>query len=145
MGLSERTCGTLFGQWRITVRPLYCINRLGTVHQKCRTEGHQLKKKEYRYYDGMRLCTRDFGKIYSGADTHRKPELTDLWIPFGVNAKRPRGKNFLAFLANRYIQKPTKGLDYYLDAVGVPEYDPVLLVEKTQGRMAEDHKWLEII
>ena len=27
----------------------------------------------------------------------------------------------------------------------VPEYDPVLLVEKTQGRMAEDHKWLEII
>ena len=37
------------------------------------------------------------------------------------------------------------GLDYYLDAVGVPEYDPVLLVEKTQGRMAEDHKWLEII
>ena len=23
--------------------------------------------------------------------------------------------------------------------------DPVLLVEKTQGKMAEDHKWLEII
>ena len=49
-------------------------------------------------------------------------------------------------LSDRPMHSETrKGLDYYLDAVGVPEYDPVLLVEKTQGRMAEDHKWLEII
>ena len=54
-------------------------------------------------------------------------------------------QDFLAFLADRCIPKTRKGLYYYLDAVGVPEYDPVLLVEKTQGRMAEDHKWLEII
>ena len=63
---------------------------------------------------------------------------------FGVN-ETPSWEDFLAFLADRCIPKTRKGLDYYLDAVGVPKYDPVLLVEKTQGRMAEDHKWLEII
>ena len=58
---------------------------------------------------------------------------------FGVN-ETPSWNDFLAFLADRYILKTRKGLNHYLDAVGVPEYDPVLLVEKTQGRMAEDHK-----
>ncbi len=51
---------------------------------------------------------------------------------FGVN-ETPSWEDFLAFLADRCIPKTRKGLDYYLDAVGVPEYDPVLLVEKTQG------------
>ena len=49
---------------------------------------------------------------------------------FGVN-ETPSWEDFLAFLADRCIPKTRKGLDYYLDAVGVPEYDPVLLVEKT--------------
>ena len=48
---------------------------------------------------------------------------------FGVN-ETPSWEDFLAFLADRCIPKTRKGLDYYLDAVGVPEYDPVQLVEK---------------
>ena len=63
---------------------------------------------------------------------------------FGVN-ETPSWEDFLDFLADRCNPKTRKGMDYYLDAVGVPEYDPVQLVENTQGRMAEDHKWLEII
>ena len=35
-------------------------------------------------------------------------------------------------------------LELVCNAVGVSEYDPIQLVEKTHGRMAEDHKWLKI-
>ena len=64
---------------------------------------------------------------------------------FGVN-KTPTWEDFLNFLADRCIPKTRCGLDYYLKEVGVSEYDPVQLVEKTQGRMAEDHKcWNRLI
>ena len=105
-------------------------------------KGHQLK--EYRYYDGDTLCTvilADFTAEQICIE-NKVDEILD--TAFGVN-ETPSWEDFLAFLAERCIPKTRKGLDYYLDAVGVPEYDPVLLVEKTQGRMAEDHKWLEII
>ena len=62
---------------------------------------------------------------------------------FGVN-KTPTWEDFLNFLADRCIPKTSCGLDYYLKEVGVSEYDPVQLVEKTQGRMAEDHKRMPI-
>ena len=50
------------------------------------------------------------------------------------------------FRESLYSKNPRtrSGLNYYLDAVGVSEYDPIQLVEKTHGRMAEDHKWLKI-
>lgn len=105
-------------------------------------KGHQLK--EYRYYDGDTLCTvilADFTAEQICIE-NKVDEILD--TAFGVN-ETPSWEDFLAFLAERCIPKTRKGLDYYLDAVGVPEYDPVQLVEKTQGRMAEDHKWLEII
>lgn len=123
-------------------RPTACINRLGTVPQNAEQKGHQLK--EYRYYDGDTLCTvilADFTAEQICIE-NKVDEILD--TAFGVN-ETPSWEDFLAFLADRCIPKTRKGLDYYLDAVGVPEYDPVLLVEKTQGRMAEDHKWLEII
>ena len=105
-------------------------------------KGHQLK--EYRYYDGDTLCTVILADLTAEqiCIENKVDEILD--TAFGVN-ETPSWEDFLAFLADRCIPKTRKGLDYYLDAVGVPEYDPVLLVEKTQGRMAEDHKWLEII
>ena len=60
---------------------------------------------------------------------------------FGVNTE-PTWDDFLIFLESRCIPRTRCGLNYYLDAVGVSEYDPIQLVEKTHGRMAEDHKWL---
>lgn len=36
------------------------------------------------------------------------------------------------------------GLREYLEALGLDEYDPVTIIEKTGGRMAEDQQWLTI-
>jgi hypothetical protein len=33
----------------------------------------------------------------------------------------------------------------YLEAIGVAEYDLLQIIQKTQGRMAEDQQWLEVL
>ena len=126
---------------KITVRPLASTDP-ELFRRNAEQKGHQLK--EYRYYDGDTLCTVILTDLTAEqiCIENKVDEILD--TAFGVN-ETPSWEDFLAFLADRCIPKTRKGLDYYLDAVGVPEYDPVLLVEKTQGRMAEDHKWLEII
>ena len=126
---------------KITVRPLASTDS-ELFRRNAEQKGHRLK--EYRYYDGDVLCTVILAD-FTAQQVCVENKIDDvLDTAFGVN-ETPSWEDFLAFLADRCIPKTRKGLDYYLDAVGVPEYDPVQLVEKTQGRMAEDHKWLEII
>lgn len=36
------------------------------------------------------------------------------------------------------------GLREYLEAIGLEEYDPLEIIRKTAGRMAEDQQWLEV-
>ena len=142
MGLSKEDRVELsFDGEKITVRPLASTDS-ELFRRNAEQKDHRLK--EYRYYDGDVLCTvilADFTAEQICIE-NKVDEILD--TAFGVN-ETPSWEDFLAFLADRCIPKTRKGLDYYLDAVGVPKYDPVLLVEKTQGRMAEDHKWLEII
>ena len=100
--------------------------------------------KEYRFYDGDTLCSvikADFATKQVSVKNYVDSVLD---TAFGVNLN-PTWSDFIDFLADRCIPRTRCGLSYYLDAVGVPEYDPVQLVEKTHGRMAEDHKWLEIL
>ena len=48
------------------------------------------------------------------------------------------------FLAERCIPRQRAGLREYLEALGLDEYDPFAIIEKTGGRMAEDQQWLTI-
>ena len=36
------------------------------------------------------------------------------------------------------------GLREYLETIGVDRYDPLEIIRKTQGRMAEDDLWLTV-
>ena len=62
---------------------------------------------------------------------------------FGVRTN-PSWDDYLEFLEDRCIPKTRDGLKYHLDAIGVDEYNPFEIIKKTQGRMAEDHQWIEI-
>lgn len=115
---------------------------LKQFRSKAQQQGHQLK--EYRYYDKNTLCTVALVDFTAKQVCVENRVASVLDTAFGVN-KTPTWEDFLNFLADRCIPKTCCGLDYYLKEVGVSEYDPVQLVEKTQGRMAEDHKWLEIV
>lgn len=62
---------------------------------------------------------------------------------FGVN-EHPSYEDYLAFLEERCVPKNRDKIKIYLDSIGVPFYDPYLIIQKSKGRMAEDNFWIDI-
>ncbi len=67
-----------------------------------------------------------------------------LFTAFGVNEKLG-WEDFQSFLEDRCIPKERDGLQYYLQTIGVTNYNPLEIIRKTHGKMAEDHCHIEII
>lgn len=53
--------------------------------------------------------------------------------------------DYESFLESRCFPKTRDNIKIQLDMLGVPFYDPLLIIEKTQGRVAEDSCYIEII
>lgn len=62
---------------------------------------------------------------------------------FGTNTK-PTYDEYQEFLKSRCFPETRDKIQIYLDALGIPFYDPFLIIEKTEGRMAEDNFWIKI-
>ncbi len=63
---------------------------------------------------------------------------------FGVKAK-PDWDDFEYFLESRCFPKSRAMLKSVLRELGLDSYDPLAIIEKTQGRMAEDKQWIHLI
>ena len=98
---------------------------------------------EIRYYNGESLCTL----IYADrtAKDLQTENYTDQYIKtaFGEN-QFPTWEDLESFLEERCIPRQRAGLRYYLEALGLDEYDPLAIIHKTKGRMAEDDQWMEV-
>ncbi|MBS5064857.1 MAG: helix-turn-helix domain-containing protein [Hungatella hathewayi] len=62
---------------------------------------------------------------------------------FGV-LEEPTWEDFEDFLESRCFPRSRANLKNILRDIGVPSYDPLQIIEKTGGRMAEDHQWIQI-
>lgn len=99
-------------------------------------------RMEYLYRD--QVCTVidiDFmhKKIYIRNKT-REPLLR----AFGV-MEHPDWEDFEEFLESRCFPGNRANLKQILRDVGVESYDPLQIIEKTKGKMAEDHQWIRIL
>ena len=63
---------------------------------------------------------------------------------FGV-VENPSWADFEEFLKERCLPASRAGLKGILREMDVPFYDPLLIIEKTKGRMAGDNQWVQII
>lgn len=63
---------------------------------------------------------------------------------FGV-VEKPGWQQFEEFLESRCFPRSRAHLKEVLRDVGVDSYDPLQIIEKTKGRMAEDKQWIEIV
>ena len=122
----------------ITIRPeqspeQYRASRLA--------QGHTLL--EIRYYNGDALCTL----IY--ADKTVRDLCAENYTEQAVKTafgkmQIPSWTDLEEFLEERCIPRQRAGLREYLEALGLDEYDPLAIIQKTKGRMAEDDQWMEV-
>ncbi len=101
------------------------------------------KVKFLKFYNGDILCTliyADFSDKTVAAENY-----TDNIVKTAFGKKVfPAWEDFTAFLEERCIPRGRSGLREYLEAIGLDEFDPIKIIEKTGGRMAEDNQWLEL-
>lgn len=62
---------------------------------------------------------------------------------FGV-LENPTWQDFEIFLQSRCLPSSRAGIKWILKEMALPFYEPMLLIEKTHGRMAEDEQWIQI-
>lgn len=63
---------------------------------------------------------------------------------FGVKAK-PDWEDFEYFLESRCFPKSRDHVKSILQELGLQSYDPLAIIEKTGGHMAEDKQWINLI
>lgn len=66
-----------------------------------------------------------------------------LFRAFGVN-EHPSYADYVEFLKSRCFPETRDKMKLILQDMNLPFYDPFLIVEKTQGRMAEDDFWIKV-
>lgn len=95
------------------------------------------------YYDGDTLCSQ-ITADYTDQTLCIKDFVSDfLKTAFGNN-QLPTWEDYLNFLEDRCIPRTRAGLREYLETLGLDEYDPLEIIKKTSGRMAEDHQWIQL-
>ena len=66
-----------------------------------------------------------------------------IYRAFGRN-ENPTFKDYEDFLKSRCFPETRDKLKLVLEDLNLPFYDPFLIIEKTEGRMAEDDFWIKI-
>ena len=62
---------------------------------------------------------------------------------FGVN-EEPTYEEYLEFLESRCFPESRDKMKLILKDLNLPFYDPFMIIEKTEGKMAEDDFWIKI-
>ena len=104
-------------------------------------QGHTLL--ELRYYNGDALCTLIYADRTAQDLSAENYTEQAVKTAFGKNPV-PSWADLELFLEERCIPRQRAGLREYLEALGLDEYDPLAIIQKTKGRMAEDAQWLEV-
>lgn len=67
-----------------------------------------------------------------------------LFRAFGV-VEKPTWEDFEIFLESRCFPRSRANLKTILRNMEIQSYDPLQIIEKTEGRMAEDQQWIRIL
>ena len=105
------------------------------------TAGHRLL--QFFYYDGDILCSL-ISADYTDQTLCAENDVSDVIKTAFGNNEVPTWDDFQNFLEERCIPRARAGLREYLESLGLDEYDPLEIIKKTSGRMAEDNQWIEI-
>ena len=138
LGVSEdnREIELSFNGSEITVRRKQTMQEYKDTHNR-----NKLLQLQFYHVDS--LCTTILADETAEKVLIENHTSDPLYTAFGVN-ENPDWQDYQIFLEERCIPKSRAGLKEYLNAIGVDEYNPVEIIRKTKGRMAEDRSWLGV-
>lgn len=138
LGISEdnREIELSFDGTEITVRRKQTMQEYKDTH-------NSNKLLQLQFYHRNSLCTTILADETAEKVLIENHTSDPLYTAFGVN-NNPDWQDYQNFLEERCIPKSRAGLQEYLNAIGVDEYNPLEIIRKTKGRMAEDQSWLEV-
>ena len=122
---------------------MICIESIKTINEFVKEklmDKHEVKKIEF--YDANKICSLIYADFTD--KTLRVENYSDVVKTAFGNNDTPTWADFQDFLKERCIPKERSGLREYLEAIGVDEYNPIDIIKKTQGRMAEDNQWIKM-
>lgn len=126
-------------KYKVSRQTIY--NQIRRAH--CFSDSPQIQMR-MNYMNQMALCTTidiDFQneKIKIRNYTDKIPLRA-----FGIK-ENPSWADFQLFLEDRCFPRTRDHAKVILKEMGIPFYDPLLIIEKTKGRMAGDHQWIVIV
>lgn len=138
IGLNEREVELSFDGSKIILSKKGSLSDFLKEKQKA---GHKLKL--FHCYCKDALCAK-----FAADETDQSlcvENKTDdvLKLPFG-NKQTPTWQDYRSFLEDRCVPKARAGLREYLETIGIDHYDPLEIIKKTQGKMAEDDLWFAV-
>lgn len=97
-----------------------------------------------KYYYKQRLCT-----VIDVDEVNEKVSIVNytdsfMFRAFGNNLN-PTYADYQDFLESRCFPRTRDKIKLELESLNIPFYEPLMIVEKTKGRMAEDDFWLEMV
>ena len=140
MGISknDRQVELKFDGTSITITPKLIMQDFVCKAKKCGRKILMLS-----YYDGQTLCTKIAADYDEKSVCIENLVTNALQTAFGNN-QEPTWEDYLLILEERCVPRSRAGLRHYLDEIGVDVYDPLEIIKKTFGRMAEDQQWIKV-
>ena len=102
------------------------------------TDGCNLRIK---YMHGSKICTIIDVDDYHGKVFIENKTDDPMQCAFGV-VENPGWKDYETFLKDRVFPRERAGIRLILQNLGLDWYEPLLILEKTNGRCAEDNMWM---
>ena len=113
-----------------------------TIPKRMEIPKNDLKIRMFYMYDDF-ICT-----VIDADEVNRIVRINNytnnlMLRAFGRNTE-PSYDDYEEFLESRCFPRTRDKLKLELDRLGLPYYDPYLIIEKTEGRMADDNFWIKI-
>ena len=103
---------------------------------------NKLKLRLWYMYENIICTVIDVDEINRIVEIRNYTDNT-LFRAFGRNTS-PDYSDYEEFLESRCFPKSRDMIKTEYERLGVPFYDPILIIEKTEGRMSEDHFWIRV-
>lgn len=155
LGLTQKDFAALIGvskptveRWEVSDKPITGpVVLLLQLLTPADLEGLRIPPKKLPlrlgYYYREQLCTLIDVDEGAGLVEVRNYTENRQFRAFGA-VEHPTFEEYENFLKSRCFPEERDGIKLILRDLGLPFYDPLMIIQKTEGRMAEDEFWVKV-